>query len=130
MRLTPAAPAASRTPRARRVRKRMWVDLSSGVLQVPSEWSKCVSRWLQVLQHGGFALRLQKNAKGETVRDQQDRYEEGRNEVGRSQLPGQEPRGVALVKRVQQIHRAPDIEYPGEDYTGPTWQHEQCQQRE
>ena len=40
-------------------------------------------------------------------------------------LPGLEPRGVALVERVQEIKRAPDIEYPGGDYAGPTWQQEQ-----
>src|SRR5215471_12623817 len=92
--------------------------------------SQCLSHWLRVLLHDRLALGLQKNAEGESVRDQQDRYEKSRDEVRRSQLPGQEPRGVALVERVQKVERAPDIEYPCDDEAGPTWQHEQSQQRE
>ena len=46
---------------------------------------------------------LQKNPKNQSVRDQQQRHNESRNEVGGSQLPCQEPGVVGLVESVQEI---------------------------
>ena len=51
-------------------------------------------------------MRLQKNAERQRVRDQQERYEEGRDPVGGSELPWHESRIEGLVKRVQEIAKA------------------------
>jgi hypothetical protein len=45
------------------------------------------------LLHYGFSLAFQKNPECDAVRDQQQRHNESRNEVGRSQLPWLQPRG-------------------------------------
>jgi hypothetical protein len=43
---------------------------------------------------------LQKNPEGQSMRDQQQRHTESRNEVGSTQLARQEPGIIGLVKRV------------------------------
>ena len=45
-------------------------------------------------------LMLQKNPESESVRNQQQRHNDSRNEVSRSQLPGQEPGMIGLVESV------------------------------
>ena len=46
---------------------------------------------------------LQKDPESESVRDEQQRYNEGRNEVGGSQLPCKEPCLIGLVEGVEEI---------------------------
>jgi hypothetical protein len=41
---------------------------------------------------------LQKNSEDESMRDQQQRHHESRDEVGGSQLPRQQPAGIALAE--------------------------------
>jgi hypothetical protein len=43
---------------------------------------------------------LQKDPESESVRDEQQRYNEGRNEVGGSQLPRQQPGMIGLVESI------------------------------
>ena len=49
----------------------------------------------------GLSLRLQKNPVRRPVRDQQQRHDESRDEVGRPQLARREPCTVGLIERVQ-----------------------------
>ena len=63
---------------------------------------------------------LQKNPEGESVRDEQKRHNESRNEVGGSQLPRQQSGMIGLVEGVQNIGRAPEIKDPSEDNPSPT----------
>jgi hypothetical protein len=65
---------------------------------------------------------LQQNAESESVRDEQERHNESRYEVGGSQLPRQEPSVIGLVESVQEIGCAPEIEDPCGDNTICTWQ--------
>ena len=53
---------------------------------------------------------LQKNPESDSVRNQQQRYNESWNEVRGAQLPRQEPGVIGFVKSVQQIDSAPEIE--------------------
>ncbi len=46
---------------------------------------------------------LQKNPESESVRDQQQRHNKSRNEVGGSQLPWQEPGVIGLVESIEEI---------------------------
>src|SRR5665213_1216705 len=85
---------------------------------------------MRAFPHGGLLLMLQKNSEHESVRDQQQRHHESRNKIGGSQLPRQQPIGIALIKSVEQIRRAPEIEYPYHDNTGPRRQCRQRKQRE
>ena len=55
---------------------------------------------------------LQKNPENESVRDQQQRHDQSRNEVCGSQLPRQQPGVIGLVERVEQIGCAPEVEDP------------------
>src|ERR1700741_808495 len=59
--------------------------------------------WVAAFAHGGFISLLQKNPENEPVRDQQQRHDESRNEIGGSQLPRREARGVGLIEGIQQI---------------------------
>src|SRR5262245_5263323 len=63
---------------------------------------------------------LQKNPEHEPVRDQEERHDQRRNEVGGSQLSWRESSGVGLVKGVHEIDGAPDIEDPREENAGST----------
>lgn len=53
--------------------------------------------------HCELLLVLQENTESESVRDQQQRNKESRDEVSSLQLPRQEPRVIGLVESVQQI---------------------------
>ena len=58
---------------------------------------------MRTFPQGGLILMLQKNSENQSVRDQQERHHESRNEIGGSQLPRLQPVGIALVEGVQQI---------------------------
>ena len=73
---------------------------------------------------------LQKNPEHEPVRDQQQRHNQSRNEVGGSQLPRRESSGIRLLEGVHEIDRAPDIEDPREENTGPASKEQQRQHRQ
>ena len=49
------------------------------------------------------------------MRNQQQRHNERGNEIGSSQLPGQETGVIGLVESVQDIDGAPEIEDPCDD---------------
>jgi hypothetical protein len=51
----------------------------------------------------GYILMLQENPERESVRDQQQRNDESRNEVGGSQLPRCEPGAIGLIESVDEI---------------------------
>ena len=48
-------------------------------------------RWLLDLPDRGFLSMLQKNPEREAVRDEQQRHDQGWNEVGPSELPWRKP---------------------------------------
>ena len=67
-----------------------------------------------------YILRLQQNPEGESVGDQQQGHDEGRNEVGGSQLPRHEPAVIGLVESIDDIGRTSEAEDPGDDNAGRT----------
>ena len=50
-----------------------------------------------------LALMFHKNPEEESVRDEQQRYNESRNEVGGAQLARHEPGMIGLIERIQDV---------------------------
>src|SRR5262249_53556859 len=64
------------------------------------------------------------------MRDQQQRYDDGWNEVGGTQLTRSEPDGVALIESVEEIGGAPQVEHPDQGHPPPAPQAGQREQGE
>ena len=73
---------------------------------------------------------LQENPESERVRDQQQRHDESRNDVRRSQLSGHESGMIGLVKSVKEIGCTPDIKDPCDRNTGRAVKLDQREQGE
>src|SRR5262249_46633537 len=57
-------------------------------------------------------LAPQQQPEHQPVRDQQQRYDDGWNEVGGTQLTWSKPDGIALIESVEEIGGAPQVEHP------------------
>src|SRR5262249_10832355 len=68
--------------------------------------------WLSAFSHRGFLLMLQENPERETVRDEQQRHDQRRNDECRTQLPRRKAGRIGLVEGVNEIDGAPDVENP------------------
>ena len=88
--------------------------------------------WVPAFLHCEFRsmLMLQKNPEPKSVRNQQQRHYDSRNEECGSQLPRQESGVIRLVESVDNIGKAPQIEDPSGGNAGGTGQHLQCNQRQ
>jgi len=62
--------------------------------------------------HRGLSLTLHKNPETDSVRDQQQGHDEGRNEIGGTQLSRHEPGVIGLVESIEEIGCTRDIEDP------------------
>lgn len=80
--------------------------------------------------HCGLRLTLQKNPETESVRDEKQGHDESRNEIGGTQLPGDESGMIGLIEGVEKIGCTPDIKDPGDSNAHTTGQRYQCKQSE
>lgn len=79
-----------------------------------------------------FALTLQEQAEDEDMGDQQQRHDDGRDDVGGSQLSGLKRGVIALVEGVEEIGCAPEVEDPGDhrsDTGGQRQERQYCEYR-
>jgi hypothetical protein len=71
---------------------------------------------------------LQQEPKHKPVCDQEQRYHDGRNEIGGTQLARHEPDRIALIESVEEIGATPQVEYSDQEHAPPAAQPGQCQQ--
>src|SRR5262249_41864689 len=73
---------------------------------------------------------LEQEAEHQPVRDEKERYHEGRDEVSGTQLTrgGPDTGQVTLVERVEEIRAAPEVEHPDQGNSQPARQRRQGEQ--
>ena len=74
-------------------------DQATGFLYLTHDFI-CALCCLSAFTHYGFILMSQKNPESKAMRNQQQRHNDSRNEVSRSQLPRQQPGMIGLVESI------------------------------
>ena len=64
------------------------------------------------LARGGHTVTLQQEPEHDPVRDEEERYDHGGNEIDSAQLTWVEPEGNSPIVRVEEIRGAPHVEHP------------------
>ena len=77
------------------------------------------------LARGGHTVTLQQEPEHDPVRNEEERYDHGGNEIGSAQLTWVEPERNSPIVRVEEIRGAPHVEHPHTRDSHPTLQRHQ-----
>src|SRR5262249_9531088 len=91
---------------------------------------RCQARLTRTYGDARTSSPPQQEPEHQPVRDQEQRYDDGWNEVGGTQLTRCEPDGVALIESVEEIGGAPQVEHPDQGHPPPAPQAGQREQGE
>ena len=92
------------TDRSRAIGLRLFgaksIKVTEDVQHCNPQIQSCVSASCCLPKFVSYGLMLQKNPESKTMRNQQQRHNDSRNEVSRSQLPRQQPGMIGLVESI------------------------------